>query len=43
MFLIWLGFIIFIFSALALDLGVLNRKAHVISTREALRWTSLWV
>ena len=43
MFLIWVGFIIFIFSALALDLGVLNRKAHVISTKEALRWTSLWV
>ncbi len=43
MFLIWLGFILFIFCALALDLGVLNRKAHVISTKEALRWTALWV
>lgn len=43
MFLIWMGFIVFIFAALALDLGILNRKAHVISTKEALRWTCLWV
>ncbi len=43
MLLIWLGFIFFIFCALALDLGVLNRKAHVISAKEALRWTGLWV
>lgn len=28
---------------LALDLGVFNRKAHVISYKEAAKWTSLWV
>ena len=28
---------------LAVDLGLFNRKAHVIGTREALRWTALWV
>lgn len=28
---------------LALDLGVFNRKAHVIGTKEALGWTAVWV
>lgn len=28
---------------LALDLGVFNKEAHVISTKEALGWTTLWV
>jgi len=40
---LYLGFIFFVFCALALDLGVLNRKEHVIGTREALGWTTLWV
>lgn len=43
MILIWLSFIALVMVALAIDLGVLNRKAHVIGTREALRWTSVWV
>jgi tellurite resistance protein TerC len=33
---IWTGFIVFVLVILALDLGVLNRKAHVVSVREAL-------
>lgn len=40
---VWIGFIAFILSMLALDLGVLNRRAHVINTGEALKWTALWV
>ena len=28
---------------LALDLGVLNKKAHVIAPGEALRWTVFWI
>ena len=40
--LLWSIFIIFILLLLALDLGVFNRDNHVPSTREALRWTSLW-
>ena len=40
--LLWGIFIIFILLLLALDLGVFNRENHVPSTREALRWTSLW-
>lgn len=41
--LIWIAFGILIVILLALDLGVLNKKAHVPSTKEALGWTALWV
>ncbi|MFN0060126.1 MAG: TerC family protein [Planctomycetota bacterium] len=42
---IWLytGFILFVLAMLALDLGVFNRQAHVIGTREALKWTAVCV
>jgi tellurite resistance protein TerC len=36
---VWGGFLLFVFLILALDLGVLNRKAHVVSIREALAFT----
>jgi tellurite resistance protein TerC len=28
---------------LALDLGVFHRKAHVVTTKEALGWSALWI
>ncbi len=37
------GFILFIVSMLLFDLLVVGRKTHVIRTREALIWTSVWV
>jgi tellurite resistance protein TerC len=37
------GFTAFIVGALALDLGVFHRKAHVVGAREALSWTLVWV
>ena len=37
------GFAAFIIGALALDLGVFHREAHVVGPREALTWTTLWV
>jgi tellurite resistance protein TerC len=40
---IWAGFIVFVLAMLALDLGVFHRKAHVVSTREALGWSAVWV
>lgn len=40
---IWIGFIVLIMALLALDLGVLHRKAHVIGIREAFGWTAMWV
>src|SRR5690606_18078782 len=39
----WILFLLFVFVFLALDLGVFNRKAHVIGVREALAWTTLWI
>jgi len=36
---VWGGFLLFILLVLALDLGVLNRKAHVVSVKEALAFT----
>ncbi len=39
----WILFAIFIIAMLALDLGIINRKAHVIKMKEALLWTSFWV
>lgn len=40
---IWLGFIAFVLLMLALDLGVFHRHAHVISVREALAWSAVWI
>ena len=40
---IWAGFILFVLLMLALDLGVFHRKAHVVSVREALVWSAVWV
>jgi tellurite resistance protein TerC len=40
---LWAAFLAAIIFLLALDLGVFNRKAHVVSTREALAWSVFWV
>ncbi len=40
---LWIGFLALVFLFLALDLGVFNRHAHVISVKEALRWTGIWI
>lgn len=37
---VWLGFTGIIVVLLILDLGVLNRRSHVLSTREAARWSA---
>ncbi|HEX8283659.1 MAG TPA: TerC family protein [Pyrinomonadaceae bacterium] len=39
----WAGFGVFILLMLALDLGVLNRKAHAVTYREATVWSVVWV
>jgi tellurite resistance protein TerC len=39
----WVGFILLILGLLALDLGVLHRKAHVIGVKEALGWSAFWI
>jgi tellurite resistance protein TerC len=40
---LWAGFILFVLAMLALDLGVFNRKAHVVKFKEALGWSTVWV
>ena len=39
----WVLFNAFVLVMLALDLGVFNRKSHVISFREAMVWTVVWI
>jgi tellurite resistance protein TerC len=36
-------FLLFVLLMLALDLGVFNRKAHVVSFKEATIWSIVWV
>ncbi len=41
--LLYAGFIVFILSLLALDLGVFHRTAHVVRVKEALGWSAVWI
>ncbi len=41
--LLWTAFIVGILFVFALDLGVLNRKAHTLTVKEAAGWSALWV
>ena len=38
----WAGFVLCILFFLAVDLGVLNKRPHVVSFKEALRWSVFW-
>ena len=38
----WIGFTAFVIAMLALDLGVFQRKSHVITIKEALTWFGIW-
>ena len=40
----WLyaAFTLFVLGMLALDLGVFHRRAHEVSTSEALTWSAVW-
>jgi tellurite resistance protein TerC len=37
------GFVVFVLALLAVDLGVFHRDAHVVSFRESLAWSLVWV
>ncbi|HET6474029.1 MAG TPA: hypothetical protein VFG38_19480, partial [Pseudomonadales bacterium] len=39
----WIGFVAFVLFCLALDLGVFQRRPHVIAMREALVRSALWM
>jgi len=40
---LWVGFNVFVLAMLALDLGVFHRKAHVVTLKESLTWTVVWI
>lgn len=40
---VWILFFAMVFIILALDLGVFNKTPHIISTKEASKWTAIWV
>ena len=37
------GFVIFIVAILLVDMFAIDRKAHVVSIREAGIWTTVWI
>lgn len=40
--LVW-GFAITVIAMLLLDLGIFNKKSHVVSSKEATIWTVIWI
>src|SRR3989338_4759264 len=40
---LWLGFGAVIIVMLIIDLAVVNRKAHIISLKEASFWSAIWI
>ena len=40
---VWILFLTAVLIFLALDLGVFNKTPHIISTKEASKWTAIWV
>jgi tellurite resistance protein TerC len=40
---LWIGFSAIVIVLMALDLGVFNRKSHILSFKEALSWSAGWV
>ena len=40
---VWIGFSAVVIILMALDLGVFNRKSHILSFKEALGWSAGWV
>ncbi len=39
----WIGFVVFILAMIALDLGLINRRPHVVTMREAFTWFGVWL
>jgi tellurite resistance protein TerC len=40
---VWLLFFFVILAALAVDLGIANRKSHAPTRRETLAWSAVWI
>ena len=41
--LLWIGFCVFLIAMLTLDLGVFHKESHVVSFKEAMIWSSVWI
>jgi tellurite resistance protein TerC len=41
--LFWILFNLFVLAMLALDLGLLHRRVHVVKFREAMGWSVMWI
>jgi tellurite resistance protein TerC len=39
----WIGFHVFVFIMLALDLGVFHKHTHKIPVKEAIIWSCIWI
>jgi tellurite resistance protein TerC len=39
----WIGFLLFLAVMLALDLGIFQRRSHVVRFREAAIWSVIWI
>jgi integral membrane protein, TerC family len=39
----WIGFHVFIFIMLALDLGVFHKHTHKVPVKEAVVWSAVWI
>ena len=40
---VWIAFLVFVVTMVALDLGVFHRKDKVITIRSALAWSAFWI
>ena len=40
---LWAGFTAFVLIMLGIDLGLFNRRAHVVTYRQSLAWSAVWV
>ena len=38
----WAGFILFVLACIAVDMGAFNKRARVVTFREALGWSAVW-
>ena len=39
----WIGFHLFVFIMLALDLGVFHKHTHIVPVKEAIIWSFVWI
>jgi tellurite resistance protein TerC len=42
-YLFYIGFTIFVLMVLVVDLGLFHRQAHVVTFKESLTWSTIWV